>query len=214
MHQNSVFLFQFLSSLCRECGQEVQMRQYRKHAVESKCIIELQDIEDYDYCPHHGMSLPYVLTRRLEWDGTSSIPGPVFNTTGDGNWYLMCFNVRGVPFYLAFSFSATRQAFIICVIIADTIAVAQRYTAKLWLEESETSNPIRQDFARQVLSIKEVLDYEEDLPSSSYLILPYGDVKKYFAYTQNDGMDVWPDEEGLTTFCLPVQVKDITYSYG
>ena len=191
----------------RECGREVQIKHYGKHALDSKCCINLENIEDYDYCPAHGMSLPFVLTRRL--DSKGPIQGPVFNTTGDGHWYLMLFHVRGVPFYMAFSFSAARQSFIICVIIPDTVDVARKYIAQIWLEESDKPNPERQDFDQRALSIEEVFDYDQELPPSHYLILPYGEVKKFFTYSTNEGFDVWPDEEGLTTVCLPVQVKDV-----
>ena len=158
------------------------------------------------------MSLPYVLTRRF--DEQSGIVGPVFNTTIDGHWYLMNFRVRQIPFYLAFSFSAARQAFIICVIIADTPEIARKFIAKLWIEESEKDDPERQNFDQRVLSIEEVHDYNEDLPASHYLILPYGEVAKFFTYTSNEGTEVWPDEEGFTTVCFPVQVKDVTCNHG
>ena len=94
----------------------------------------------------------------------------------------------------------------------DTVEVARRYTAKLWIEECDKDDPERQNYDRQVVSIEENVDYTEDLPSTHYLTLPYAEASKFFAYTTNDGQDVWPDEEGLTTVCLPIQVKDVMYT--
>ena len=65
------------------------MKNFQTHALNDKCAIDLKGIDDYDYSPSSGMSLPFVLSRKLDWDGKAELQHPVFHNEVDGFWRLM-----------------------------------------------------------------------------------------------------------------------------
>ena len=79
----------FLFSPFRECGQKIQFKNFAEHVIEENCATDLKDVEDFDYIRGYGMSLPYVLSRQMVWDGSSEKPNPPYNLEEDGNWRLM-----------------------------------------------------------------------------------------------------------------------------
>ena len=186
------------------------MKDLEEHAVLNNCAINLAFVEDYDYQPDLGMSLPFVLGRRLIWDGESEMQDPLVDTTTDNNWRLMLFHIQNKSFYLAFMFQASRCSYIIYLIDADDNKQDERYIAKIWMEEVFKENPERRDFYLQVTRVEELMDLELYLPNTNYLILPYQEAKKFFSITLNDGEeDEGTEEMGKYTICLPIQVENV-----
>lgn len=159
------------------------------------------------------MVLPYVINRKLEWDGISEMEDNVFPHEEDGNWRLMLFEVRDVKFYLSFSFSATRKSFIIYILIGDRPEEAEKYRAKIWVETYPTDPGVEKSklgFLQGVVSIEETVDdLEEDLPNSKYLVIPYSEMKNFFSITKNAEDSLYPEENGKWTVVVPIQVQDI-----
>ena len=157
------------------------------------------------------MILPYVINRKLIWNGRDEIVENVFPHKEDGNWRLMLFEVRGVMFYLHFSYSTSRDAFIIYIMIGDNVYEADKYKAKIWIETYPSGNEPKRKigFLQKIVSIDETRDLEGDLPNSQYLVIPYSEMKEFFSITKNDDDDHYPDENGKWTVVVPVQVQDI-----
>ena len=157
------------------------------------------------------MILPYVINRKLEWNGSDEIKQNVFPHEEDGNWRLMIFEVRGVVFYLHFSFSSRRQSFIIYLMLADSVNEADKYKAKIWIETYPTDGKMKKKigFLQKVVSIEETRDLDGDLPVSKYLVIPYSEMKEFFSITKNDDDEHYPDEKGKWTVVVPVQVQDV-----
>ena len=70
--------------------------------MEANCSIDLQNVENYDYISGYGMSIPFVLTRKMQWDGFSPKPNPLYKIDEDGSWRLMLellrlFNYSSTP---------------------------------------------------------------------------------------------------------------------
>ena len=166
-------------------------------------------VEDYDYQPNYGMSLPYVLTKLFSWDGESEKDSPMYNIYIDNNWRLMLFHIDGKEFYLSFSFLANRRSYVIFVIDADINRDNARYVAKLWIEEVFKDNPERKDYYLQVTPIEEVLDLDSFLPNTNYLVIDYEEMKKFFALTLNDTDEDFPEENEKYTICMPIQVENV-----
>ena len=152
------------------------------------------------------MILPYVINRKLIWNGKDQIEENVFPHKDDGNWRLMMVKVRGITFYISFTYSCTREAFIVYVLLADTPAEADKYKAKIWIECSE-ENKI--GFLQGVVSIEETYDINGDLPNNKFLVIPYSEMKDFFSISQNEDDPMYPDEAGKWTVVVPVQIQDI-----
>ena len=159
------------------------------------------------------MVLPYVINRKLIWNGKDELKESVFPHKDDGNWRLMMIKVREVTFYVSFSYSCAREAFIIYIILGDSVQEAEKYKAKIWIE-SKPTNPDgttnKIGFLQNVVSIEETYDLgEEDLPNSKFLVIPYSEMKDFFIITKNDNDPMYPEEIGKWTVVVPVQVEDI-----
>lgn len=187
----------------------MKFNSFKEHVIEHGCAVDLADHHDYDFVENYGLSLPYVLTRKMVWDGKSPHMNPLFNTEEDGVWKLMIFNCRQVSFYLQFIFSASRQAFILFILLGDTVAEASRYKARIWLEEVDKEDPVRTEFMQNIVSIEEQVDIEDNLDNSKYVIIPYAEMEPYFCITKNPYSNEYPDEIGKYTLAIPVQIEDI-----
>ena len=130
------------------------------------------------------MLLPYVINRQLQWNGTDDIVDTVFPHKDDGNWRLMAFKAREVTFYVSFSYSATREAFIIYILMADSVAEAEKYKAKIWIETLPDENGDSENkmgFLQNVVSVEDTRDLDGDLPNSKYLVIPYLETPSNFS---------------------------------
>ena len=185
------------------------MRNYQQHTQEKNCAIDLQTVDDFDFVTDFGMSVPFVLTRMLEWDGITPQQHPLVNITEDGNWRMMIFHVRDEHFYLAFTFDGNREAFILFIFKDHQESPTERHICKLWFEEYEVENPHRETFYLQVVYIEDVLSIEGYLPNTKYLVLPYTDMQRYFIITPNDDDPEHEEENGKYTITLPIQFEDV-----
>lgn len=129
----------------------------------------------------------------------------------------MMFHCNEIPFFLSFSYSVSRDAFIIFILLDDTIKEANKYTAHIWIETDpeklgpERPEPERITFHQKVVSIEETTDTDEPcLPNSKYIVIPYTEMKKFFFISKNDDSDIFPEENGLYTVSVPLQVETIT----
>lgn len=200
----------------RECSKEVQFKYFNQHVEAAKCCVNLRDVEDYDFISNYGMSLPYVLSRQVVWDGQSEIKEPMYDRSEDQFWKLMKFNVESLQmsFYLTFNFIASKQSFVISVALADSRREARKYKAKIWMEVLHKEDNVsfeeeRVSFVLEVVSVEEHLNLEGYLSNAKYLTIPYEDIKKYFTYHLNDEDDIPDDEKGKYSVSLPIQVEDI-----
>ena len=160
------------------------------------------------------MILPYVINRKLEWNGEDEIVENVFPHKEDGNWRLMLFECRGVMFYLHFSYSASKDSFIIYLLLGDSILEADKYKAKIWLQTfPDPQNPDKPQekigFLQKVVSIENTRPLDGDLPNSEYLVIPYSEMKKFFSISKNEDDPFYPEEKGKWTVAVPIQVQDI-----
>ena len=156
------------------------------------------------------MVLPYVINRKLIWNGKDELMESVFPHKDDGNWRLMMIRVRDVIFYVSFSYSCTRDAFIIYILLGDTVQEAERYKAKIWIESSEADgNKNKIGFLQHVVSVEETHDMDGDLPNSKFLVIPYEEMKNFFVISKNDNDPMYPEEIGKWTVIVPVLVEDI-----
>ena len=187
----------------------MQVKNFTDHCITNSCAIDLQTIEDHDYVEGYGLSLPYVLTRKFSWDGNEDKLEPLYNIRDEGVWRLMMFHSQNRAFFLSFSFSATRQAFVVFILIPDTAAEAEKYKAKIWFEEPECVNPFKLSFEQNVVSLDDVQNIEESLPDSIYLIIPYEEMKPFFSYTKNEDSDIYPDENGKYTIAVPFRIEEL-----
>ena len=146
------------------------------------------------------------------WDGQSEHKHPIFKTSEEGIWRMMIFNVRGVSFYLQFMYSSQKQAFIIFILLGDTVVEANKYKAKMWIEESKDDDPQKTDFLQQVVSIEEHCDIDGPLDNSKYIVIPYGEMEPYFAITKNPITEEYVDENEKYTLAIPVQIEEIIKS--
>ena len=194
----------------RECKKEVQLKDYEKHSEEGKCAVNLANIPDYDYEPGVGMSIPYILSRDYEWDGIFPLDTPVLDSVLDGNWHLMMFHYESVEFYLAFVFSVKKQSFFIYIFTCDSVEEAEKYEVTIWLEEMYRQHPARLVFRKKILAIDQVVDPEEEVPTSSYVEIPYHKMIRFFSITLNEDSEEYPDENNKYTVVLPVQVEGMT----
>ena len=166
-----------------------------------------------DYDPEvDGLSLPYILTRELCWDGVSELQHPVFDNGGDGHWHLMMFFYKKVPFYLVFSFNHSQQLFILYILLGDTVPEAQKYRVKIWVEETKKEAPKKMVFSQRVVSIEAAIDTGivnkgGILPISHYVVVPYQKMQEFFSIYRNDDEDCLPEEIGKWTVVLPIQVQ-------
>ena len=153
-------------------------------------------MDDFDFQPDFGMSVPYVLTRKFVWDGGSEKRNPMYNIFVDSNWRLMLFHVGCKTLYLAFAYLVSRRSYIIYVIDADVNKTSDKYVAKIWIEEVFKDNPERRDYYLQVTPIEEILDLDSFLPNTNYLVIPYDTMKQFFSITLNDEDPNFPAENG------------------
>ena len=169
----------------------------------------MNTIDDHEYIEGVGLYVPYVLTRKFKWDGSTEKQEPMYNIRDVGVWRLMMFHSKGRHFFLSFSFVASRQAFVIFIIVPDIPSVADTFRATITFEESECINPGKITFQQELVSLDNIQDVEEELPSSKYLVIPYEDTKRFFLYTANDDSDIYPDENGKFTIAVPLQIAEI-----
>ena len=153
-----------------------------------------------------------MINRKLNWNGKDEIVKTVFPHNQDGNWRLMMVKVRDITFYVSFSYSATKDSFLIFIMLGDSVAEAEKYKAKIWIESppngsGEATN--KMGFLLEVVSVEDIDDLDGDLPPSKYLEVPYEEMKKFFGITKNDDDPMFPDEIGKWTVVVPVQVLDI-----
>ena len=188
---------------------KVKFVNYQEHAVMTECATDLQFIEDMDFVDGYGMSLPFVLTREMIWDGISEKPDPMYNIQEEGNWRLMLFHTHNQEFYLSFSYSAIRQSYIVYIMLARNDYEASKYKAKVWVEQVGVENPERRTWMLSVLSIDDVRSENDFLPHSQYLVLPYGQMKRFFSITENEFSFEYLSENGKFTIELPIQVEEI-----
>ena len=193
----------------RDCTEEVQFKNFIKHCLTNDCAIDLKTIEEHNYVEGQGLSLPYVLTRKFSWDGNTDKLEPLYNIQDEGVWRLMMFTSQDRIFFLSFTFSATRQAFVIFIMIPDISSEAEKYTAKIWLEEPECVNPMKLSFEQKVVSLDDLKDIEVCDPDSQYLVIPYEEMKPFFLYTRNEDSDIYPDENGKFTIAVPFAIEEI-----
>ena len=174
----------------------------------SNCAVNLAFVEDYDYIEGHGMSIPFVLTKKFSWDGKSQKRHPLYNIYMDSNWKLMMFHINNKTFYLSFVFLASRSSYIIYIIDAS-VNERERFIAKVWMEEVFKENPERKDYYVQVTPLEELVNLESHLPNTNYVVIPYQEMKKFFAITLNDEDERFPTENGKYSICMPIQVEDV-----
>ena len=85
-----------------------------------------------------------------------------------------------------------------------------KYIAKVWIQEVFKENPERRDYFVQVTPIEEVIsNLDTFLPSTNYIVIPYEDMKKFFAITRNEEDPDYPNENGRYTICMPIQVENV-----
>ena len=187
----------------------MQLRNFSTHSLQKRCAINLVTMPGYGLIPNQIISLPFVLNRRLIWDGSSSLDNvDVFNAHLPGVWRLMLMHYHGAQFYLSFSYSSVTEAFIIYVIVAASPAAATRYTAKMFVEE-DGPDPLRLSFYKKVVSIDNCLDLDGDLPDTSYLVMPRQQMRRFFTIKKNQYSHFYPNENGKWTVQLPVQLETI-----
>ena len=134
------------------------------------------------------LTIPYVLTRKLEWQ--LSDPAPplmrIFNPNDDGHWRFMLYHTLDMSFYLGFHFIALRRVFIIYTVYATIEEVTSTYEVKMHLEESNAVNPEKLFFQGRIFSIEELEELQiGELPDSRYWMIPLDEMEKFLAYKRN-----------------------------
>ena len=149
------------------------------------------------------------IPKRLRWDGKSEKRDPLYNIFIDSDWKLMLFHIENKSFYFAFVFLASQRSYIMYVIDAED-GDPNKYIAKVWIQEVFKENPERRDYFVQVTPIEEVIsNLDTFLPSTNYIVIPYEDMKKFFAITLNEEDAEYPNENGRYTICMPIQVENV-----
>ena len=186
----------------RGCAKEMALSKFRNHALSEDCAIDLSEMPLYDFDPIKGMCLPYILNRKLMWDGVSQITGPIYRLNEDGEWRLMEFHALGKAFYFSFTYVKSKLAFVAFIMMADTIDEAEQYKVRVFFEEKGVQHPVKISFDQQVISIEKVLNLDGYLPPSRYLIIQYANTPRFFRYAKND------DDE-MYTVSIPVNIEKV-----
>ena len=185
------------------------MKNLMEHTIQHRCSIDLSTIPGYNFVPNIGLTLPFVLNRKVEWDGNSLLQHPLFEVNKNGVWHLMLFQVRGVSFYLTFMFCTSKKSFIIYILIGDTVEVADTFKAKIILRKEDVTTPDKIVFYVKVVSVEDMKNVDGPLPNSHYLVLPYKEASRFFTIRKNELSFRYPRENGKWTLQLPITIKDI-----
>ena len=152
-----------------------------------------------------GIAIPFVLNRKLRWNGELPEPRIVFNINIDGNWRMMRYEFQGLSLYMGFNFIASKHAFIIFTMYVGAERLENNFRVRMYLEEENTLTPTKLTFVLNVFSIEELQDLSRELPSSRYHSIPYNTMRTFFSYNKNE-------EDANWTVSIPVGVEAVTVS--
>ena len=165
------------------CKKEVAMKKFAEHALENECA---ESTEDYgsDNVGGDDYNWPFNLNESLDWDKEEPFEGTVFDLTKDQKFRLPQIFVDGVAFYVFFHYLASRQSFVICVILPNDVETASRYNTKLIIGKNslDIRNRSRLTYEGPVLSIEDLPDMNSSDASSKYWIVPYDVAKPFFSF--------------------------------
>ena len=164
------------------CKKEVAMKKFAEHALENECA---ESTEDYgNECPGgDDYNWPYNLNESFDRDDEEQFQGTVFNIREDQKFKLPQVFIDGVAFYVFFHFLASKQSFVICVILPEDVETASKYNTRMCIgDDLDDHHRRRLTYEGPVISIEDLPDMNSSDAFSKYWIVPYDVAKPFFSF--------------------------------
>merc|ERR1719450_1196813 len=149
----------------RKCREEFQLKKFNEHSIQTGCAknsINCRNGQNIGYCT----------------DAPSGFP------RADTYWSFSQFEAHQLSFYLAMSYLASKQSFILRVFLPEGVESASKYTTRITVSPSTTRKLF---YEGPVLSIEDLPDENSSQVYDNYWIVSCDVIKPFIKFSTNIG---------------------------